>query len=67
MREERAADAVESGGKALCVGGVGVAEVEGFIVVKDVARRETTRTAQLGTPTSTNQPTDSKQRRRQCH
>ena len=45
MREERAKDAVDSGGKALCVGGVeaeGVVEVEGFIVV----RREMTRTGQ---------------------
>jgi hypothetical protein len=37
MREERAKDAVESGGKALCEGGVeaaGVVDVDGFIVVK---------------------------------
>ena len=37
MREERAKDAVDSGGKALCVGGVeakGVVEVEGFIAVR---------------------------------
>jgi hypothetical protein len=38
IREERAKEAVESGGKALCVGGAdveGLAEVEAFIVVED--------------------------------
>ncbi|SRR6266404_4884280 len=48
---ERAKDAVEGGGKALCVGGIedaGVVEVDGFIVANDVARRGTTRPAQLG-------------------
>jgi hypothetical protein len=34
MREERARDAVESGGKALCVGGVEAEGVDGFIAVK---------------------------------
>lgn len=57
MREERAKDAVESGGKALCVGGVeaeGVVEVEGFIVVQECREsRKMTRTAQLGTASST--------------
>ena len=48
----RAKDAVESGGKALCVGGVeaaGVEEVDGFIVVKNVARRVTRNSAQRRT------------------
>ena len=35
MREERAKDAVESGGKALCVGGVEAEGVDGFIGGQD--------------------------------
>lgn len=56
MREERAKDAVESGGKALCVGGVeaeGVVEVDGFIVVKRRETREQPNLEQLHTMSTT--------------